>query len=156
MERSKNLSGERMNNIEAAAKMAGEWWAEKLIGDFKEKSAEFAKAVETRVLAELRHECHWPYFNDRVKGPCPFYKHRQISFTECDYEPKGLLFEAINEVFPNAENTNLFLRGILPQKHSLTVTPDMLKPKEGYGVFCEHIMVNPVEQNDAQDQSNAM
>ncbi len=148
--------------------MAGERWAEKLIGGFKLKSAEFAKAVETRVLAELKGECHWPYSNERVKGFHRCYKKNpESSATRCDYEPKGLLVEAINEVFPDAENTQYRLRDILPQKHELLVFPDRLKAMEGYGNWIEEVFVTidvdakideptTIEVNDAQDQSNAM
>lgn len=103
---------------EAAARKAGEWWAERLQQGDK---AKFAKEVEQRVLSKLQTQ-------DAV-------------FLECDYDPQGILLEAVRTIGVECRGFMFSGRGILPQKHSLRVTADTLEPKEGYGNWKEPISV---------------
>lgn len=121
--------GLTMNNdrqIEAAAKMAGEWWADRLDNAHAAKREEFAKAVANRTARALRED-------GRVR-------------LECDYDPQDLLLEAVREVIaPDCSGVFFSARGILPQKHSLDVIPRLLQPKEGYGNWTAGIPVRVSE-----------
>jgi len=124
-----------MEQIEMAAKMAGEWWAERLADQYADKRAAFAKAVETRVLQELRGECYWDWRGERKEGRG--YDNR--SFTESDYDPHNCLIPALAEALPDVPEYKL--RNALPNKHTLDVYADRLKPKEGYGNWTAEIAV---------------
>lgn len=124
-----------MDRKAVAAKMAGEWWAERLHRKYAELRPAFAAAVETRVLQELRGECYWDWHGVRKEG----VGHEDRSFSENDYDPHNLLVEALSEALPGVPDWDL--RNALPQKHTLDVTPEKLKPKEGYGNYTAEIPV---------------
>ncbi len=116
-----------MDQIAAAAKMAGEWWAERLSSQHADKRAAFAAAVAKHCEHELR---------TRPEPHC---------WLEVDYDPQGPMLMAVREaVNPNCVGMGFSARGILPQKHELEVTPFELKPKEGYGNWTAAIEVPAV------------
>lgn len=125
----------KMEQIEVAAKMAGEWWAARLAEQFADKRVAFAKAVETRVLQELRGECYWDWHGERHEGR----GHKDRCFTENDYDPHYCLIPALAEALPGVPAYKL--HDALPRKHTLDVYADKMKPKEGYGSWTAHIPV---------------
>jgi hypothetical protein len=90
------------------------------------------------VLQELRGECHWDWRGDRKEGR----GYSDMSRTENDYDPHHLLIPALAEALPDVPEYKL--RNALPQKHSLDVYHDRLRPKEGYGNWVEDVLVPPV------------
>lgn len=124
-----------MGKKETAAKMAGEWWAARLHERYAEQRAAFAAAVERRTLQELCGECYWDSWGVRHEGA----GYEKRSRAENDYDPKDLLVEALREALPGESKWKL--RDALPRKHELDVTPDRLKPKEGYGNWTAEIPV---------------
>lgn len=109
--------------IEKAAIQAGEWWADRLDSSHAEKKNAFASAIAIRIKKEM------------IDG-------KQKVFLECDYDPQGLLLEAVREVIdPQCRGFLFSARGILPPKHSLMVSRERLVPKEGYGNWTEEIVI---------------
>ena len=122
----------------AAAKMAGEWWAERLAEEYAAQRNAFAASVEKRVLQELRGECYWDWDGEQHKG----LSHKDQSFTEQDYDPHYCLIPALAETLFGVPEWKM--RNALPNKHELEVTPTALKPKEGYGNWTATISVPAV------------
>lgn len=114
-----------MSKKETAARMAGEWWAERLQQGDKDK---FAQEIKWRVFEELQRE--------------------KFVFLECDYDPHGILLDAVHAIGIECRGMFFSADGILPRKHSLRVTESLLEPKEGYGNWKDVIPV-PDEENDA-------
>ena len=114
-----------MDQIETAAAMATDWWADRL------QSGDRSKFIETlRPLVEK---------DLRERGVC---------MLECDYDPFGHLLTAVRAAGNSECRGFLFsARGILPQKHSLDVTPGKMSPKEGYGNWTKEIPVPLVSAN---------
>jgi hypothetical protein len=128
-----------MDKITIAAKMAGEWWADKLDAAHADKKEAFANAVSTRVEQALRGQYHWDWFGKRSDGNG---QPIELVQTECDYDPNGLLLEAIQEtVNSNCRGFLFSASGILPEKHKLIIKLDFLEPKEGYGNWKDPIKV---------------
>ena len=87
-----------------------------------DKANAFAEAVAIRVDLALRGQ--------------------DMVFTECDYDPQGLLLDAVREVIdPQCRGFGFSARGILPEKHSLDIAKNELSPKEGYGNWMPAIPV---------------
>ena len=107
-----------MTKKETAAHVAGEWWAHRLQKGDKEK---FARAVEKRVFEKLQTE--------------------KFVDLECDYDPQGILLDAVRAIGIECSGMFFSANGILPQKHSLRVTEDWLEPKEGYGNWSDKILI---------------
>ena len=117
-----NESTEHMDQIEAAAKMAGEWWAERLSSQHADKRAAFAAAVAKHCQSVLRD--------------------RGICWLAVDYDPQGPMLDAVRDaVDPSCRGMMFSARGILPDKHGLDVTPTKLRPKEGYGNWTAELQV---------------
>jgi hypothetical protein len=113
-----------MDQIAIAARMAGEWWATRLDLRHSNKKIAFAIAIAKRVDTELR-------LNPEIS-----------LYLECDYDPQGILLEAIREVIePNCRGYRFSADGLLPQKHSLEVWCDRLSPIEGAGNILDDILV---------------
>ena len=112
------------DQIGRAAQMAGEWWAERLNDQHAHRRDAFAQEVAVRVETALRANPDFPVF------------------TECDYDPRGLLLEAVHAVGIECRGSFFSARGILPEKHDLTIHPDRLEPKEGYGNWLDPIPVS--------------
>lgn len=130
-----------MSRSKTAAKMAGKWWAERLSDKYAVKRDELAAAVEKRVLETLRGVAYYGWQGERVEGSG---KPETFASVECDYEPKGLLANAVQEVFGGElDNFKLFtaMQDLFPRKHDLRVSRDELRPKEGYGNWTESIPV---------------
>lgn len=101
-----------------AAEMAADWWAQRLAqGDRAAFKAALLPLIETK-LAEY--------------GSC---------FLQCDYDPQGPLLEAVRAIGIECRGCMGSAKDILPMKHSLRVTPNMLEPKEGYGRWTDPIVV---------------
>lgn len=107
------------DKIAIAAKIAGDWWAERLMQGDKEM---FAKEVAARVETALRSGATRVYL-------------------ECDYDPQGILLEAVQAIGLKCQGFMFSADGILPRKHALDVRVDTIKPKEGYGNWREAIQV---------------
>ena len=103
---------------EKAAKMAGQWWADRLQQGDKEK---FAKEIEWRILYALEEE--------------------GTIYLVCDYDPHGILLDALHAIGMECRGYMFSAKGILPEKHELMVTENYLAPKEGYGNWTEKILV---------------
>jgi hypothetical protein len=113
-----------LDQIAIAARMAGEWWATRLDSCHLNKKDVFALAIAKRVDKELR-----------LKPEVGVY-------LECDYDPQGILLEAIREVIePSCRGYRFSADGLLPQKHSLEVWRDRLSPIEGAGNVLDDILV---------------
>ena len=129
--------------VSVSAKMAGEWWAERLSDKYVDKRAALAAAVATRVEQTLNGVAYWDWFGERVAGTG---KPEASVSVECDYEPKGLLAAAVQEVFgADMPGHELFTssQDLFPRKHDLRVTRRELRPKEGYGNWTPTIVVPP-------------
>jgi hypothetical protein len=116
-----------MSNAEQAAKMAGEWWAERVDVKYAGRRQAFAEAVSKRVLQEMNGEAVWDWWGEQHEGDGS----PKRATTENDYGPHYCLIEALIEAIPGAPAHEL--RRALPRKHLLLVYPDRLRPKEGYG-----------------------
>jgi hypothetical protein len=110
-----------MTQNEAAANAAADWWTERLMGGDRQK---FRDSLRANVLADLN-----------ATGRC---------YLECDYDPQKHLLTAARDAGLECRGFMFSARGILPQKHSLDVTPDKLEPKEGYGNWTDAIQVPKV------------
>jgi len=60
---------------------------------------------------------------------------------QCDYDPKGILLDAVIAAGVECRGFAFSAKGILPMKTDLQVFPDHLEPKEGYGNWTAHIPV---------------
>ena len=129
-----------MDQIQAASKMAGEWWAERLSVAYDERRAAFKEAVTKRVEQALRKECYWDWSGEKVDGVHPFQP--KMVETEFDYDPHFCLCEALKESIPGMSAMDL--KKCLPTKHTLEVYAELLVPKEGYGNWTAKIPVPPV------------
>jgi hypothetical protein len=130
--------------IQNAAAMMGKWWADRLNDQHADKREAFAAAVARRVEQSLRGEYYWSWHGrEDGNGTMPPFVR-----TDCDYDPQGLLLEAVVEaVDATCRGSGFSARGILPQKHELDLDTEawVLKPKEGYGNWTEDIPV-PLEE----------
>lgn len=106
-----------MSNI-TAARMAGEWWAERLKQGDKVR---FAQEVENRTLKKLRK--------------------RGVVYLMCDYDPWDILLESVRAIGLECRGYSCSATDILPLKYELHVTATMLLPKEGYGRWTAPIPV---------------
>jgi len=112
-----SLDGKRI-----AARMAAEWWGERLDGQHSDKKAAFV-------------ECLRELIEEEFKGAIQVY-------LRCDYDPSDILLKAVRlTVDPKCSGFMFSAKGIFPEKHSLLVTPFLLTPKEGYGNFTDPIQV---------------
>ncbi len=122
-----------------AAQMAGAWWAERLDEAHAAKREAFAKAVEKRILEVFEGKVGWDSIDRKHEGNG---KPAKLVCTNVDYDPMGLMLEAVHEVIdPECRGRMFSARGILPEKHSLDVYRDRLMPKEGYGNWTDAIRV---------------
>lgn len=129
--------------IQRAADMAGKWWADRLDEQHADKREAFAAAVSRRVVEGLTGQAVWNWNEGR--SPSDGKPPLRI-FIECDYDPQGLLLDAVREVVdPDCRGFGGSADGILPLKHELMVSPTELHPKEGYGNFTDWITVPLVE-----------
>ncbi len=108
-----------MDQIDRAAKLASEWWAQRLMSGDKKA---FGDVLRPLIEKDLREG-----------GVC---------FLECDYDPHGHLLTAVRAAVDRECRGFLYsAQGILPYKHELEVTPNTLSPKEGYGNWTDDIPV---------------
>lgn len=104
--------------IERAALAAAKWWADRLEQGDKER---FAAALAPKIKAALEAD--------------------GVARLESDYDPAGILLDAVREIGIECRGFLFSARGIFPQKHSLDVYSDRLEPKEGYGNWLDPIPV---------------
>ena len=105
-------------SIERAAAMAAEWWADRLQqGD----TQAFINALRPRIETDLASEGH--------------------VYLENDYDPRGILLDAVREIGIECRGYMFSGKGIFPDKHSLEIYHDRLEPKEGYGNWTDNIPV---------------
>lgn len=101
------------------AHAAARWWAERLI---KGDAGKFQECLYRKVLAEL--------------------KSSEVVYLENDYDPKGILLDAVRETVDESVRGFLFSGdGIFPRKHSTTIRVGSIKPKEGYGNWTDEIIL---------------
>ena len=104
--------------IRRAAAMAADWWTRRLLrGDKEAFRARLQELVEERL---------------KVRAAC---------YLVCDYDPQGMVLEAVRAAGIECRGVTHSADGILPRKHSLMVRRDRLEPKEGYGNFRPDILV---------------
>ncbi len=125
--------------LEMAAKMASEWWIERLKPRHAHHAPKLAEEIRSRVLQELRGECYWDWWGERHEGA----GHENECRIEFDYDPHGLLIPAWAEAtgLPGWES-----RDAWPIKHSLDVTTTELRPKEGYGNWTAAIPIRAASE----------
>ena len=112
------------DQITKASIAAAKWWADRLQSGDREK---FSAILQLLIEKDLREHGR--------------------SYTECDYDPHGHLLAAVKAaVDPDCRGFLFSARGILPNKHELTIYPDRLEPKEGYGNWTDAIQVPPLEE----------
>jgi hypothetical protein len=135
------LGGERKDmetitdhQLARAAQAASLWWGERLDPQWQDRKAQFIDEVRTRVCLALRvAEKDGSLAAGHAVG------------LDCDYDPHGLLLEAVQACGIPCEGFLFSAQGILPTKHYLRVFPDRLEPKEGYGNWTTHI---PISEED--------
>jgi hypothetical protein len=95
-----------------AAEMAAEWWAPKLNDQYRHKQLIFQKKLTELIRRDL---CKY--------GECELW---------CDYNFTGVLLEAlrltVNYRFSVSNNTASY---VLPYKHFMTVTKDLIRSRDG-------------------------
>ena len=109
---------------QAAAHVAGQWWADRLDPQHAEKRQAFAEAIERLVADALKRE--------------------KFVRLESDYDPQGLLLDAVREIGIECRGFLGSSDGILPRKTYILVRPDRITPKEGYGNWTAEIPVTPL------------
>lgn len=129
-----------MKRVVLAAKMAGDWWATLLNDKYAERRPALSAAVAQRVAETLNGVAYWDWQGFRCEGSG---QPESECYVECDYEPKGLLANAVAEVFGDMPAHKLFtsMQDLFPRKHDLRVTRKALHPKEGYGNWTAAIKV---------------
>lgn len=103
-----------------ASRIAANWWADRLQSGDKEK---FRKSLQLAIFEELESG-------------------KKIVHTECDYDPRGILLDAVNVAGNDCGGFMFSAKGILPLKHSLEISATELQPKEGYGNWTDPIKVS--------------
>jgi hypothetical protein len=116
--------------LKHVAHLATAWWHDKLMAGDRTK---FSKALYPLVLSDLLNH-----------GMCEL---------DCDYDPRGHLLTAVRSAGLECSGMGFSARGILPAKHSLSVYPDHLEPKEGYGNFLPDIPIPSRDQKSSGDAS---
>lgn len=116
-----------VQQIYPAAKVAGDWWADRLSSNHANKRDAFSALIAKKISEQ-------------------FDGGKAVVWTEVDYDPQGLMLEAVREVIDDKCDGYMFSAdGILPRKHELCVYRDKLVPKEGYGNFTDIILVKNEE-----------
>lgn len=100
------------------AQVATEWWRARLMSGDKTK---FASSLKASIEAGLEN-------NGRIG-------------IECDYDPKGVLLDAVRAAGLECAGVTFSADGILPKKHATAITPGRIEPKEGYGNWTDPIEV---------------
>lgn len=115
--------------IAPAALMAAVWWGERLQRGDKEAFVKWLAMIVTSELA--------------LNGKC---------YLECDYDPDKHLISALAAAGVECRGFLFSASGILPTKHELSVFPDRLEPKEGYGNWtaCIPVAAQAIEAGTAE------
>lgn len=88
---------------------AASWWADRLDAQHADKQDAFRTSLTTR----LGEQTKWKM--------------------ECDYDPSGVLLEAVREAGIECSGRMWSAKGILPMKTKLVRDEEELRFKEGYG-----------------------
>jgi hypothetical protein len=88
---------------------AASWWADRLDAQHADQRDAFRVSLATR----LGEQTKW--------------------ILECDYDPLGVLLEAVREAGIECSGRKWSANGILPKKTMLIRDEDGLRSKEGYG-----------------------
>jgi hypothetical protein len=131
------------DRISIAAEMAGQWWADRLDPQYADKRDAFAAAITVRVEQELRGEFHWTWYGGTERTPGDLTTPTWIRL-HCDYDPKGLLLDAVREtVSPECRGFGSSADDLLPMKTDLTIRTDtwVMEPKEGYANHTQGIPI---------------
>lgn len=121
--------------IDDVAKYVAGWWTDRLMTGDKDA---FRSFLEQAVAAQLRE--------------------RGYSHLECDYDPQGVLLDAVRVAGVECRGMLFSARGILPAKHSTEVYPERqadaefdvsaapsrLVVEEGYGNWSEPIPLTDI------------
>jgi hypothetical protein len=117
--------------MSSAARMAAEWWAERLEQGDK---AKFMDALEASIQNALDDPTH----EERIS--------KDDVITKTDYDPFGMLLDAIHAAGVECSGCMYSCRGILPMKTILRINAQRLLPKESYGNWVDEIPV-PQDEN---------
>lgn len=106
--------------ITATARRAADWWGARLK---TEDPAPFTLDLQSRIERALESE-------GRVH-------------IENDYDPQGILLESVHAtVDPECRGFMFSGDGLFPRKHSTTIKPGEIHPKEGYGNWGDVITID--------------
>ncbi len=122
----------------AIAAYLADWWAQRLRQGDKEA---FKANLSAAIMAELEKRPDRPYID-----------------IECDYDPQGILLDAVRAAGVECRGMMFSAKGILPEKHSTTVYPEKVAEpefeepafqarvvtKEGYGRWNDPIPLDEV------------
>jgi hypothetical protein len=94
-----------------------QWWAERWIPD--------ATREAFRAAVRLRHEA-WEYDVPSDYGGC-------LLELSCDYDPRGMLLEAVRDAGHECRGFMFSAQGLLPSKHCVLIHIGNAEAKAGYG-----------------------
>lgn len=138
--------------INAAARMAAQWWGERLHSQHADKRAAFVASVRDLTRRTLLGEIAWKTFE--VEPVALGGGTREYMIIESDYDPGHVLLKAVRDtVKPDCRGCGGSSDGVLPYKTALTINiaQRVLSPKEGYGNYTAHIPI-VVLPEDSEDQ----
>jgi hypothetical protein len=107
--------------LNKAAVQSAFWWAEKLDEKYNTRRYVFAENLASIIERELNK---FPYES----------RYEIILSIECDYDPDVYLQEALQRSSIPYKNTFFSSDGILPAKHLLVISPELIEGKEGYAL----------------------
>lgn len=114
-----------------AAKIAAEWWTNRLEQGDKEKFAERLAVLIDAALNDLEHQSKRGVDDEVV--------------IKVDYDPDDMLLDALKASGVECRGCMFSARDILPLKTMLCVSQTRLRPKEGYGNWVDEIEVPRAE-----------
>lgn len=94
------------------------WWADRWQGG-AEKRAAFAASLRSQLEAYERD--------------VPADHSGYLVMLDCDYDPKGMLLEAVRATGVECRGYLFSATGLLPSKHCVMIYPDGAEAKAGYG-----------------------
>lgn len=125
-----------MDRLTLAARMMGQWWAERLNLRYEQYQPAVTSAIAVRVVQVALGQLDWKQVQTRPgiweAERCPG-RARSFVRTRFDYDPDDLLADALKEAIPGITGTDMHFH-TFPRKHTLLLAMDVwvLEPKEGY------------------------
>lgn len=110
--------------IELAADMAVDWWLQIFKKTDPEARDKFAISLKNSIVEKL--------------------KVQEFVFVENDYDPEGILLNAVHDAGFACRGNMFSGREFFPDKHELCVSLHQLEPKSGYGNWEDKIVVPKV------------